>query len=108
VLEEKVLRSILTMIVVLSASSILFGCGQLQDPGYLLKGVVGRAPNPQVDARSRYDQSVADYQKCLAANPSNANACEGQRAIIEAAGPSAPNANCSTTGPYWESISNCY
>ena len=33
-------------------------------------------------ARRQYEQSVADYRECLAANP--ANACDGQRRIMEA------------------------
>jgi hypothetical protein len=39
--------------------------------------------NPAVAARNTYDRSVADYKKCIAANPSNINACEGQRHIME-------------------------
>ena len=36
----------------------------------------------QEKARRQYEQSVADYRECLAANP--ANACDGQRQIMEA------------------------
>jgi hypothetical protein len=36
----------------------------------------------QEKARRMYEQSVADYRECLAANP--ANACDGQRQIMEA------------------------
>jgi len=39
---------------------------------------------PQGAARYDYDKAVADYQNCLAANPSNASACDGQRRIMEA------------------------
>ena len=36
----------------------------------------------QEKARRQYEQSVADYRECLAVNP--ANACDGQRQIVEA------------------------
>ena len=36
----------------------------------------------QEKARRQYEQSVADYRECLAANP--ANACDGQHQIMEA------------------------
>jgi len=39
---------------------------------------------PQGAARYNYDKAVADYQNCLAANPGNASACEGQRSIMQA------------------------
>jgi hypothetical protein len=35
-------------------------------------------------ARRAYDGSAADYRICLATNSSNANACDGQRRIMEA------------------------
>jgi hypothetical protein len=42
------------------------------------------ARNNERAARKNYNQSVANYRNCLAANPSNGNACEGQRHIMEA------------------------
>jgi len=35
-------------------------------------------------ASEDYKRAVADYRNCLAANPKNANACEGQRHIMDA------------------------
>ena len=46
----------------------------------------GPAPIPAaVSAASEdYKRAVADYRNCLAANPKNVNACEGQRHIMDA------------------------
>jgi hypothetical protein len=46
----------------------------------------GPAPVPAaVSAASEdYKRAVADYRNCLAANPKNVNACEGQRHIMDA------------------------
>jgi hypothetical protein len=35
-------------------------------------------------ASEDYKRAVADYRNCLAVNPKNANACEGQRHIMDA------------------------
>ena len=35
-------------------------------------------------AEQNYDDAVVNYQACLTANPSNPNACEGQRHIMDA------------------------
>ena len=35
-------------------------------------------------ANEDYQRAVADYRNCLAANPKNVNACEGQRHIMDA------------------------
>lgn len=40
--------------------------------------------NAQTAARSDYDQSVANYENCIAARPSNPRACERLRQIMEA------------------------
>jgi hypothetical protein len=40
--------------------------------------------NAQEDARRDYDKSVTEYRTCLAANQSNARACEGQKNIMDA------------------------
>ena len=52
---------------------------------------VGSASSPSEEAaynagaaRRDYDRSVVDYRSCLATNASNANACDGQRGIMEA------------------------
>jgi hypothetical protein len=42
------------------------------------------AAGSQTAAQRDYHQSVADYENCLAANPSRERACEGQRRIMEA------------------------
>jgi hypothetical protein len=46
----------------------------------------GPAPIPEAvsAANEDYKRAVADYRNCLAANPKNANACEGQRHIMDA------------------------
>jgi len=46
----------------------------------------GPAPIPAAlgAASEDYKRAVADYRNCLAANPKNANACEGQRHIMDA------------------------
>jgi hypothetical protein len=38
----------------------------------------------QAAARQDYDRAVATYRTCLAANPSNPNACDGLRHIMDA------------------------
>ena len=35
-------------------------------------------------AQQNFDRSVGDYRQCIAANPNNANACEGLRHIMDA------------------------
>jgi TonB family protein len=35
-------------------------------------------------AQQNFDRSVSDYRQCIAANPNNANACEGLRHIMDA------------------------
>jgi hypothetical protein len=37
-----------------------------------------------IGAQQKFDRSVADYRQCIAANPNNANACEGLRHIMDA------------------------
>jgi hypothetical protein len=41
--------------------------------------------SPQNAARKEYDRAVANYKACLDANPSNPNACDGQRNVMDAA-----------------------
>ena len=51
------------------------------------------ALSPHYAARQRYERSVADYRNCLAANPANENACDGQRAAMETDQKSLPESN---------------
>jgi TonB family protein len=37
-----------------------------------------------IGAQQNFDRSVADCRQCIAANPNNANACEGLRHIMDA------------------------
>ena len=54
-------------LTVVAGASILTACG-----------IANR-----IDAQQNYKQSVANYRNCLAANPSNVNACESQRLIMQ-------------------------
>jgi glutamine synthetase len=47
----------------------------------LMLGACGIAR--QVDAQNHYQQSLADYRACLAANNANPQACEGKRLLME-------------------------
>ena len=51
------------------------------------------ALSPQYAVRQRYERSVGAYQICLAANPTNENACDGQRAAMETDQKSLSDAN---------------
>ena len=75
-----------------SFSSCMDARGYKEDPnGNLFPppeqvATAGPAPVPAaVSAASEdYKRAVADYRNCLATNPKNANACEGQRHIMDA------------------------
>ena len=75
-----------------SLSSCMEALGYKEDPNGNLfpppEQVATTAPAPipaAVSAASEdYKRAVADYRNCLAANPKNANACEGQRHIMDA------------------------
>ena len=75
-----------------SLSSCMEARGYKEDPnGNLFPppeqvATAGPAPIPEVvsAAGEDYKRAVADYRNCLAANPKNANACEGQRHIMDA------------------------
>ena len=75
-----------------SLTSCMEARGYKEDPnGNLLQppeqvATTGPAAVPEaVSAASEdYKRAVADYRNCLAANPKNANACEGQRHIMDA------------------------
>ena len=47
-------------------------------------GDIAARTSPTLAARRDYEKAVANYQARLAANPSNPNACEGQRNIMNA------------------------
>ena len=75
-----------------SLNSCMEALGYKEDPNGNLfpppEQVATTAPAPipaAVSAASEdYKRAVADYRNCLAANPKNANACEGQRHIMDA------------------------
>jgi len=51
--------------------------------GASILSACANSPISERDARLNYDKSVANYRNCLAANPSNENACEAQRLTME-------------------------
>jgi hypothetical protein len=75
-----------------SLSSCMEARGYKEDPnGNLFPppeqvATAGPAPIPEAvsAANEDYKRAVSDYRNCLAANPKNANACEGQRHIMDA------------------------
>ena len=48
-----------------------------------MKDIAARM-RPQRVAQQKYAQSAAEYQKCLAANPTNVSACEFLRHVMDA------------------------
>ena len=104
--------------MLVAAAGILSGFGQALTKTGEFFGALGESSD-----RRKYDLSVADYQKCLGANPSNVSACDGQRIIMEsnakiaaaAVTPGQSNnvnnrssVNCTTSGPYWMRSTDCY
>ena len=83
------MRSFLTMMAAVVAASILSAGGaSSQDRPLSFKEKLERAMgimDPQTAAQVKYDRAVAGYRNCIAANPTNLNACEGQRRIMESA-----------------------
>lgn len=75
-----------------SFNACMEALGYKEDPNGNLfpppEQVATTAPTPipaAVSAASEdYKWAVADYRNCLAANPKNVNACEGQRHIMDA------------------------
>lgn len=47
--------------------------------------VTGCGVTGKIAARHDYQDAVADYRSCLAANPGNIHACDGARLSMEAA-----------------------
>jgi hypothetical protein len=72
--------TIAAIIIVASALSACSGPGAQQSPS----ASIADAFDPKVAAQRNYDQSLADYQNCYAANASNPDACEKQRQMLEA------------------------
>ena len=68
------MRSLMPVVGALALASTFCACGSTQDNVVL---------NAQTTARRDYDQAIADYENCLAVNPSNARACEHLRRIVE-------------------------
>ena len=66
---EGVVRLFLMVSAMLVGASILSACAS--------------SPLSERDARLNYEKSVANYRNCLAANPSNEDACEAQRLTME-------------------------
>jgi hypothetical protein len=53
-------------------------------------GNISARMNPAIAAQRDFDRAVCEYRNCLAANANNANACEGQRHIMDARGSGGP------------------
>jgi hypothetical protein len=68
------MRSLMPVVGALTLAAALCGCSSTPDA--VLKA--------QTAARSDYDQTVANYENCIAARPSNPRACERLRQNIEA------------------------
>ena len=86
---EFVVRSFVTLPLVVVCAGFISACSSApqQQPASnseATKTLVGIF-NPRVAAQQSYERSLADYQKCIAANPSNASACQSQRNEMEAA-----------------------
>jgi hypothetical protein len=57
----------MTRTLVVLCAFMLAGCGTAE----------------KIDARTQYQQAVADYRVCLDANPSDPRACDGKRLSME-------------------------
>jgi hypothetical protein len=73
------LKNLLPVVTTLLFASVLCACSGVERLNDI---VLNPDTATQEKARRMYEQSVADYRECLAANP--ANACDGQRQIMEA------------------------
>jgi hypothetical protein len=68
------MRSFLTIAVILSIGEyVAASSGAAQDS----------SGNPALAAYREYRQSVAEYRKCLADNPTNKDVCEDQRHTMD-------------------------
>jgi hypothetical protein len=68
------MRSLMPVVSMLALAAALCACSSTPDA----------VLSAQTAARSDYDQSVANYENCIAARPSNPRACERLRQIMEA------------------------
>jgi len=68
------MRSLMPVVAALALASTFCACSSTQDSVGL---------NAQTSARRDYEKAIADYENCLAVNPSNARACERLRRIVE-------------------------
>ena len=87
--RENCVRLALKLPMVLACAGSLAACGSATQPQSIQasdtqKALVG-VFDPKVAAQQNYEKSLAEYQNCIAANPSNANACENQKRMMEAA-----------------------
>ena len=78
--DKAALAKIVAFVVIASALSACSGSATQQSPSASLADVF----DPKAAAQRNYDKSLADYQNCYAANPSNPEACEKQRQMLEA------------------------
>ena len=83
---EGTMRAILTVIVL--------GCiGASGAMAETWNEYLDRIRPPSAVAMADFERSVAEYKKCLAENPSNVNACEGLRHIMDASARAAGHYN---------------
>jgi len=73
------MKILLPVAAMLLFASILCACSGIERLDDI---VLSPDTAAQEQARRQYEQSAADYRECLAASP--ANACDGQRRIMEA------------------------
>jgi hypothetical protein len=81
-------RLFLTVTMIVACTSILLACGgtaqqqsSSSDDG--LKNITSIF-DPELAAQRNYDRALTDFQNCIAENPNNVDACDGQRQIMEA------------------------
>jgi hypothetical protein len=72
-------KNLLPVVTTLLFASVLCACSGIERLNDI---VLDPDTATQEKARRQYEQSVADYRECRAANP--ASACDGQRQIVEA------------------------
>jgi hypothetical protein len=72
-------KKLLPVVTTLLFASVLCACNGIERLNDI---VLDSDTATQEKARRQYEQSVADYRECLAANPPSA--CDGQRQIMEA------------------------
>jgi hypothetical protein len=88
--------------MVVASASISGAATQQQQPcapgnaltamGHFFQGV-GNAGSPANRAQHDFEQAACEYRACFASNQNNANACEGQRHIMDASAQAAGHYN---------------